>query len=326
MTCQQLQQQQHKQWVRRADSYGVVPHDLAAIIATAQQQQQQSTTAAATAVSDDCTATTSATAADTQTSSSSITTSSSEQLDDDWSTRSEDQWQYQQHVAITMDSDSSISSSSISSSSSSDTAHTVAVQPREDTLEGEDDIEVKLEVLKLDDVGDDDSDDVALKKKRSNTGTQTGSQTGFETEPLTEISDTDADSDSESSSSSNSSNSNGSNRKKSSSNIPSSLGPKLLEAVMDKFKYRHPRVIVIGDVHGCRAELIDLIKLAEYRPGDLLLFLGDLLAKGPDSVGVVKLARELGGISVRGNHEFEVRTELSLLTHYGALLPHLRVI
>ena len=31
------------------------------------------------------------------------------------------------------------------------------------------------------------------------------------------------------------------------------------------------------------------------------------VAKGPNSSGVVRLARELGGVSVRGNHEFEVR-------------------
>jgi Calcineurin-like phosphoesterase len=88
--------------------------------------------------------------------------------------------------------------------------------------------------------------------------------------------------------------------------LPSSLGPVLLEAVMERFKHRHPRVIVIGDVHGCLEELQELIRQADYRPGDLLLFLGDLVAKGPDSVGVVRMARELGGITVRGNHEFEV--------------------
>lgn len=30
------------------------------------------------------------------------------------------------------------------------------------------------------------------------------------------------------------------------------------------------------------------------------------VAKGPDSAGVVGMARELGGVTVRGNHEFEV--------------------
>lgn len=47
---------------------------------------------------------------------------------------------------------------------------------------------------------------------------------------------------------------------------------------------RRARVIVIGDVHGCIDELGDLLRLAEYQPGDLVLFLGDLVAKGPNSV------------------------------------------
>lgn len=36
------------------------------------------------------------------------------------------------------------------------------------------------------------------------------------------------------------------------------------------------------------------------------MLLGDLVAKGPDSVGVVQLAREIGARTVRGNHDFEV--------------------
>jgi len=47
---------------------------------------------------------------------------------------------------------------------------------------------------------------------------------------------------------------------------------------------RRARVIVIGDVHGCIDELGDLLRLAEYQPGDLVLFLGDLVAKGQNSV------------------------------------------
>jgi 3',5'-cyclic AMP phosphodiesterase CpdA len=37
--------------------------------------------------------------------------------------------------------------------------------------------------------------------------------------------------------------------------------------------------------------------------GDHLIFTGDLINKGPDSAGVVDLARELKASSVRGNHE-----------------------
>lgn len=101
------------------------------------------------------------------------------------------------------------------------------------------------------------------------------------------------------------------------------LGSQLLKAIASRMKEHPPKVIVIGDVHGCIDELKDLLVAADYRPGDLLLFLGDLVAKGPDSVGVVRMARELGGISVRGNHEFEVLRWQQIISG-GADQPLLR--
>jgi hypothetical protein len=84
------------------------------------------------------------------------------------------------------------------------------------------------------------------------------------------------------------------------------LGLRLLDAVVERAKERHPRVIVIGDVHGCIDELQDLLRQCDYRPGDLVVFLGDLVCKGPDSASVVQMAREIGALGVRGNHDFEV--------------------
>lgn len=64
------------------------------------------------------------------------------------------------------------------------------------------------------------------------------------------------------------------------------------------------RTIVVGDVHGCLDELDDLLRLVELRAGfDRLVFVGDLLDRGPDPIGVLRRARELGGHSVLGNHE-----------------------
>ena len=40
------------------------------------------------------------------------------------------------------------------------------------------------------------------------------------------------------------------------------------------------RLICVGDVHGCVDELKDLLLAAKYRPGDMVLLLGDLVAKG----------------------------------------------
>lgn len=84
------------------------------------------------------------------------------------------------------------------------------------------------------------------------------------------------------------------------------LGPLLVDAVVQKALVRQPRVIAIGDVHGCIDELQALLRRCDYRPGDLVVFLGDLVSKGPDSISVVQMARELGAIGVRGNHDFEV--------------------
>jgi hypothetical protein len=84
------------------------------------------------------------------------------------------------------------------------------------------------------------------------------------------------------------------------------LGLRLVDAVVQRAKERIPRVIAIGDVHGCIDELQDLLRECDYRPGDLVVFLGDLVSKGPDSTSVVQMAREIGAIGVRGNHDFEV--------------------
>jgi bis(5'-nucleosyl)-tetraphosphatase (symmetrical) len=64
------------------------------------------------------------------------------------------------------------------------------------------------------------------------------------------------------------------------------------------------RTLVVGDVHGCLPELDDLLLAASYSPGkDRLVFLGDLLDRGPDPVGVLRRVRELGAECVLGNHE-----------------------
>lgn len=63
-------------------------------------------------------------------------------------------------------------------------------------------------------------------------------------------------------------------------------------------------VYVVGDVHGCREELDRLLSELNPNSGDLLVFVGDLVTKGPDSRGVVDLVRSSPNmLSVRGNNE-----------------------
>jgi predicted phosphodiesterase len=67
------------------------------------------------------------------------------------------------------------------------------------------------------------------------------------------------------------------------------------------------RTLLIGDVHGCVDELQDLLRVAEVEArADRVILVGDLVAKGPDSVGVVALARERGFEAVLGNHDAKV--------------------
>jgi hypothetical protein len=63
------------------------------------------------------------------------------------------------------------------------------------------------------------------------------------------------------------------------------------------------RTIVVGDLHGCVDELRDLLRKCGYAPGDRLVSVGDIVAKGPDSQAVVQLLREEGGLGVLGNHD-----------------------
>jgi len=63
------------------------------------------------------------------------------------------------------------------------------------------------------------------------------------------------------------------------------------------------RTIVIGDVHGCAAELDKLLAKLAPSGDDTVTFVGDLVARGPDSRKVLRMVRKLGARVVRGNHE-----------------------
>lgn len=68
-----------------------------------------------------------------------------------------------------------------------------------------------------------------------------------------------------------------------------------------------PRTIAIGDIHGMLDPLVELVDTLRVTHEDTLVFLGDLVDKGPNSPGVVRYARSLSEITnvvlVKGNHE-----------------------
>jgi serine/threonine protein phosphatase 1 len=66
-------------------------------------------------------------------------------------------------------------------------------------------------------------------------------------------------------------------------------------------------VYVVGDVHGCLPALERLVDRIDPDEDTLLVVVGDLIRKGPDSHGVVEFVRERDNVvSVRGNNEAKV--------------------
>lgn len=63
------------------------------------------------------------------------------------------------------------------------------------------------------------------------------------------------------------------------------------------------RTILIGDLHGCRRELEDLLEEVEIVQGDKVVAVGDMVVRGPDPAGTLAVLREVGARAVRGNHE-----------------------
>eukprot|EP00796_Vickermania_ingenoplastis_P009248 gene9248-6501_t len=99
------------------------------------------------------------------------------------------------------------------------------------------------------------------------------------------------------------------------------------------------RGVVIGDIHGCISELKSILrkvnfsnKVTQNDPAilsdnhnpsilrhekrydsrestdDLCIFVGDIVNKGPDSYGCVRLLRALGAVGVVGNHDLKLLT------------------
>lgn len=67
------------------------------------------------------------------------------------------------------------------------------------------------------------------------------------------------------------------------------------------------RTLIVGDVHGCAQELDDLVREVNFDPSnDKLYLVGDLVARGPDSRGVVERVDAYKGTFVRGNHDEKV--------------------
>jgi bis(5'-nucleosyl)-tetraphosphatase (symmetrical) len=76
----------------------------------------------------------------------------------------------------------------------------------------------------------------------------------------------------------------------------------------------------VGDIQGCCTELRQLLEQMRFDPAqDKLWLVGDLVNRGPDSPGVLRLVKALGeaAITVLGNHDLHL-----LAVAEGAAEPH----
>ncbi|MFC7210493.1 metallophosphoesterase family protein [Natronoarchaeum sp. GCM10025321] len=69
----------------------------------------------------------------------------------------------------------------------------------------------------------------------------------------------------------------------------------------------YDQVYIVGDVHGSQSALEDLLIELELTADDLVVFVGDLVRKGPNSPGVIDLVRDDPRlVSIRGNNEQKI--------------------
>jgi len=68
-----------------------------------------------------------------------------------------------------------------------------------------------------------------------------------------------------------------------------------------------PRLIAIGDIHGCATALVHLLQAINPQPEDVIVTLGDYINRGHDSKGVLDQLIALEGrcqyVPILGNHE-----------------------
>ncbi len=81
-----------------------------------------------------------------------------------------------------------------------------------------------------------------------------------------------------------------------------------IEQVHQRIQPSHwDQIYIVGDVHGCIDELELMLEQLSVGSDDLVVFVGDLVRKGPDSAAVVERVRSTPNLtSIRGNNEQKV--------------------
>ena len=77
----------------------------------------------------------------------------------------------------------------------------------------------------------------------------------------------------------------------------------------------------VGDIHGYGHELKNSLAAAGFaaEKGDIVVCVGDLISKGPDSLGTLELMEREGFYSVQGNHERRAIAALEHMEESGSM-------
>ncbi|CBA31646.1 metallophosphoesterase [Cronobacter turicensis] len=71
---------------------------------------------------------------------------------------------------------------------------------------------------------------------------------------------------------------------------------------IDGAAWRH--IYIVGDLHGCLQALVSTLRRERFDPRvDALISVGDVIDRGPDSLGCLRLIGKRWFFAVRGNHE-----------------------
>lgn len=99
--------------------------------------------------------------------------------------------------------------------------------------------------------------------------------------------------------------------------------PAIRHQVLTEEELGGRNLLVVGDVHGCYDELVELLERCNGRDPNLcVVFVGDLMNKGPKSAEVVRLVREMEAYCVRGNHDEVSLVEWQRHCENGTPLPN----
>jgi len=104
------------------------------------------------------------------------------------------------------------------------------------------------------------------------------------------------------------------------SSVHTELQEKFSEKCLTIDPHHWETIYVLGDIHGCAEEFLEIIQRMGIRESDLVISTGDVIRKGPRSDDVVEIIRNNTNIlSVLGNGEVDYlrgNKEVDRLDHY----------